>query len=492
MSGNGRIAGAVTVANSSTAVLYPNSSATLTISNNLTFSGSSSGVKFDLSSSAAGANDKVVVTNNTLACGGAQITISSAGTLDANDYVLFDVVGAAGNISGSFNSLPAWSGTTPKYASGHRVLTIGKQVLLRYSNPIPITVTAANNIKVYDGTTNATAVPTKTAGTFESGDSLNPPWTEAYSDKHVGIGTKTLTPIPGTIKDAGAADVTARYAITLALLTTGTINKTNLTVTAAPNTKPYDGTTNATATPTITAGSIQAGDTAPAWTESYDTPAAGTGKTLTPAGTVNDGNGGLNYNYTYATVATGVITARPTTCNLTSAPNPSGPGTNVTFTATVDGAPPLAEKPTGDVVFSVGAVPFSTNALVTGVAVASTASLPVGTNAIQAQYVGDGNFLTSSGNLDQVVKIFGACSQTNAILAIANNLDGTSTLTFMGTPQADYYVLASPDVAVSMGGWLPVVGSTNTVTNASGLWQLTVTNTAPQQFYRAAAVAPCP
>ena len=42
---------------------------------------------------------------------------------------------------------------------------------------------------------------------------------------------------------------------------TASIYPTNLTVTAAANTKTYDGDTSATATPTITAGSIQSGDT---------------------------------------------------------------------------------------------------------------------------------------------------------------------------------------------------------------------------------------
>ena len=92
----------------------------------------------------------------------------------------------------------------------------------------------------------------------------------------------------------------------------------------------------------------------------------------------------------------------------------------------------------------------------------------------------------------QVVKLFVTCSQTNAVLSVANNHDGTFTLTFVGTPQAEYYVLASPDVAAPMASWGPVVGSTNTVTNVSGLWQITITNTAPQQFYRSAAVVPCP
>ena len=50
------------------------------------------------------------------------------------------------------------------------------------------------------------------------------------------------------------------------------------------------------------------GDTAN-FIETYDNPAAGTGKTLTPTGTVNDGNGGANYAYTFANNTTGVINA---------------------------------------------------------------------------------------------------------------------------------------------------------------------------------------
>jgi autotransporter-associated beta strand protein len=187
-----------------------------------------------------------------------------------------------------------------------------------------------------------------------------------------------------------------------------------------------------------------------------------------------------------------IITARSTSCLLTSSGNPSVPGTNVTFTAAVNGVPPAAGLPTGNVVFSANGTPFATNALVGGSISASTTSLPPGTNAMTAQYVGDGSFLASTGSVDQLVKSLVTCSQTNALLSIADHLDGTFTLTFLGTPQADYFVLASPDVAAPMTNWAPVVGSTNTVTNISGVWRFTVTNTTPQQFYRSTAVAPCP
>jgi hypothetical protein len=54
------------------------------------------------------------------------------------------------------------------------------------------------------------------------------------------------------------------------------------------------------------------GDTA-AFTETFDTPNAGTGKTLTPAGSVNDGNGGNNYAVTVATNSAGQIEVRAIT-----------------------------------------------------------------------------------------------------------------------------------------------------------------------------------
>ena len=164
-----------------------------------------------------------------------------------------------------------------------------------------LTVTAAACTKTYDGTTSATGTPTITAGAIQTGDTA-PAWTETYDTRNAGTG-KTLTPA-GVVSDGNSG---ANYAYTYGTVTTGVINKTNLTVTAATCTKTYDGTTSATGAPTITTGHIQTGDTAPAWTETYDTRNVGTGKTLTPAGVVSDGNSGANYAYTYGTVTTGVI-----------------------------------------------------------------------------------------------------------------------------------------------------------------------------------------
>src|ERR1035437_2594921 len=218
LSGNGTVGGTVTVANNATAVLYPNSSSTLTVGGNTALNGVNSKTKFDLSSSAASGNDKVVLQSQTLTLtGNPSVTINSAGSLDTADYVLFDA-GASGTISGSFNTTPTWTGTTPKFAAGYSVITVGKTVVLRYT-AISITVTAASDSKFYDGTTSASATPTITSGTLDSGDTGV--FTESYNDRNVGS-SKTLTPT-GTIRDAGNNDVTSRYTINWVAANVGTV-----------------------------------------------------------------------------------------------------------------------------------------------------------------------------------------------------------------------------------------------------------------------------
>src|SRR5258706_11809129 len=91
--------------------------------------------------------------------------------------------------------------------------------------------------------------------------------------------------------------------------TTGETNALALTVAAATNTKTYNGTTSAAATPTITVGALQTGDTTTTFAETYGTRNVGTGQTLTPTGVVNDGNSGNNYTYTYRNETTGVTNA---------------------------------------------------------------------------------------------------------------------------------------------------------------------------------------
>src|SRR5207249_7580853 len=139
-------------------------------------------------------------------------------------------------------------------------------------------------------TTSAATAPTVTSGTLQGTDTAN--FTETYDTKNVGTG-KTLTP-SGTANDGNSGN---NYTYSFVTNANGTITARALTVTAATNTKTYDATTSAAATPTITSGVLQGSDTAN-FIETYNNKNAGTGKTLTPSGTVSDGNSGNNYTYT--------------------------------------------------------------------------------------------------------------------------------------------------------------------------------------------------
>ena len=97
-----------------------------------------------------------------------------------------------------------------------------------------------------------------------------------------------------------------------------TINQRPITVTGAANSKTYDSTTSASSLPTRTvtipnsvnllpsASPLGAGDS-PNFSEAYTDKNAGTGKTLMPSGSVNDGNGGNNYTVTFVNSQNGVI-----------------------------------------------------------------------------------------------------------------------------------------------------------------------------------------
>src|SRR5207244_433165 len=105
----------------------------------------------------------------------------------------------------------------------------------------PIAVTAATNTKTYDGTTTATALPSITSATLGTGDTAN--FIEAYTDKNVGTGDRTLAP-SGSVNDGTGGN---NYTVTLVNLTTGTITAKALTVLGlSASDKIYNGTLIAT------------------------------------------------------------------------------------------------------------------------------------------------------------------------------------------------------------------------------------------------------
>ena len=145
-----------------------------------------------------------------------------------------------------------------------------------------ITVTATTNSKIYDASTSAAAAPT-ISGTLAGSDTAT--FSETYATKNVG--TALTLNATGSVNDGNSG---SNYNVTLTPFTTGVISARAITVTATANSKIYDGTTSAAALPTIS-GTLAGSDTS-AFSETYNTENAGTGLTLTAAGSVNDGNGG--------------------------------------------------------------------------------------------------------------------------------------------------------------------------------------------------------
>ena len=231
--------------------------------------------------------------------------------------------GGCGGITGTLTTAHGGAGTAATHADGFDVgtyaitpgsLASGGYVISYTGANLtlttrPITVTASANTKTYDGTTSAAALGTITAGSLGTGDTAT--WTEVYSNKNFGVGNKTLTASADVVNDGNSGN---NYNVTFVDFTTATINKAPITVTAATNTKTYDGTTSAAAMGTITSGSLGTGDTA-IWTEVYSNKNFGVGnKTLTAsADVVNDGNSGNNYTYTFVDSTAGTINKAPIT-----------------------------------------------------------------------------------------------------------------------------------------------------------------------------------
>jgi hypothetical protein len=163
-----------------------------------------------------------------------------------------------------------------------------------------ITVTAAPDNKTYDGTVSSTGTPTVTYGSVVAGDTPN--FTQAFDSRNAG--TRVVTP-SGSVTDGNGGN---NYAVTFKTAA-GTISPLGISVNAVTDTKVYDGNVNSTGIPTIVPALI-APDTA-GFTQTFDTKNAGS-RTLTPSGSVNDGNGGQNYAPAFHGVA-GSITQRPVT-----------------------------------------------------------------------------------------------------------------------------------------------------------------------------------
>ncbi|WP_196243117.1 YDG domain-containing protein [Selenomonas ruminantium] len=205
-------------------------------------------------------------------------------------------------------------------------------------NKADLTLTAADVTKTYDGTTVvADGVLQVKSGTLYAGDSISG-GTFAFADKNAGT-NKTVTVAGATVNDGNSG---GNYNVSYVSNTTSTINKADLTLTAADVTKEYDGTTTVTnGELQVKAGTVFAGDSVSGGTFSFADKNAGANKTVTVDGaTISDGNNGGNYNVTYADNTTSTITRKALVLVADAASIQEGDAKPTALTGTVTGFVP--------------------------------------------------------------------------------------------------------------------------------------------------------
>jgi hypothetical protein len=186
-----------------------------------------------------------------------------------------------------------------------------------------------------------------------------------------------------------------------------------------------------------------------------------------------------NYTFNFVNGTLTISEANSDTV-LTSSHNPSLYASSVTFTATVTPVSPAVTTPTGSVQFYTNGVAYDGPVLLSAGQVSlSLPLMPLGSNIVSAAYLGDNSFLGSIATLVQVVR---PVPDTPSTLGIQRSGSSTVTVTFSGTPDAEYVVQASGDLG-SPGAWTNV--STN-IAGTDGHWTITdSTADHPVLFYRA-------
>ncbi len=273
-----------------------------------------------------------ITADNKIYDGGTSATISAASVasqiefsdtlgVDTTGYSATFATSSVGNaITVSVNGL-VLTGATSKYSLS--AVSTGTANITKKT--VTVTPDSAQT-KVY-GATNPTL--TYTTSGLIGGDVATGTLSRATGEN---IGTYLIS--------LGSVTSGANYDTVLAAApVTFEITTRPITVTATTNSKEYDGNASALALPAITSGSLAFSDTAN-FIQTYSSVNFGSGITLTPSGSVSDGNSGNNYAVTFVASSTGSITKKALTLTGVSALNKSYDGNAVavlTGTAALNG-----------------------------------------------------------------------------------------------------------------------------------------------------------
>lgn len=263
------------------------------------------------------------------------------GSNNAKAYALEKIVSSAGPASTggtASSSSISWAGVITTFQSaqpGTLALTgssAGNYTIAGMTGAVTIVpknlVTGGFSVadKEYDGSTAASLsappslLATESPGTGTTldgkpytGDAVSTGGSPsaAFSDKHAGLlKSVSLTEIP--LVGAQAANYTLLPPAGL----TANISRRAITVTAVPETKVNDGNTACQSLPVLSQEPVS-GDLVTSLYQVFTTSAAGAGnKEIVPHLTIDDGNGGLNYQIQSVVSSTGTITLAVATVSL--------------------------------------------------------------------------------------------------------------------------------------------------------------------------------
>ena len=280
----------------------------------------STSVQLVSSEPTASPGDTVTLTANVTA-GGAPATDGSVRFFDDTTGTFLGTASVSNGtaaIQATFNALTAGDTIYATYlpTTGAMAPSTGTMTQL-VAEPTLTAVTGPSATPIYGQTATFTATVTNTASTsgaptgsvefYDGSNDIGPATFAGSSGSSATFTFSTSTLWAGTHTIYAYYTPSGLFQQSHGSLTNLVIDQRPITVTAVPNTKPYDGTTSAAATPTITSGSLVSGDM-PDFTESYTTANVGTGLTLAPSGTVGDGKGGNNYAVEFVDSTAGTIT----------------------------------------------------------------------------------------------------------------------------------------------------------------------------------------
>ena len=255
----------------------------------------------------------------------------------------------------------------------------------------------------------------------------------AYSSANVS--SAYASTVSYTLAAGTGGGLAANYSLANSVIANAAITARPITVTAAANSKPYDGTTIAAATPTGNA--LQNGDVITSG-ETYDNANVGTTHVLTPdtvviknaAQTVDET---ANYAITPATIATGIITAAtPTISGVTASQSINFGTASVTLGGVVSAAGPVYPADGETVGVTINGV--TQNAPIAGGAGAfsvsyTTATIPASATpyTITYSYAGNANLNPAADNTSTTLSVY---NLTTTPLSLTTSSNTAATVSY--------------------------------------------------------------